>query len=220
MTALASSGANNQYFQVTFQGALAGLPQPPMTISTSGLTASREHRAGQRLDDDDRGGAGLTINTGGTVTLDNTAINNTNRINDAATVALNGGTLNFLGTATAASSQTLGALPDRRRLTVNSTSSGQNATLTFASLARSAGATVNFVARRTGRPRRRRQPDRFQHRPGSTTVTNGNIRATSRSAAAGGTSIWPRLPSQQRRAIRGLHVARHQRLDLQQRRAR
>jgi len=42
---------NNQLFQVTFQGALAGTPQPLMAINTTSCGV-REHRARLRLDDD------------------------------------------------------------------------------------------------------------------------------------------------------------------------
>ena len=54
------------------------------------------------------GVAALTVNTGATLTLDNTGTNNVNRLNDAAGIALNGGTLNYLGNASANSTQTLG----------------------------------------------------------------------------------------------------------------
>ena len=51
----------------------------------------------------------ITLNQGGTLTLDNTTINSTTRV-AATALTLNGGTLNFLGLPGAASSQTLGAV--------------------------------------------------------------------------------------------------------------
>src|SRR5262249_46208299 len=109
VTALASSGANNQVFQVTFQGALNGIPQPVMAISTSGLTASANIVLGS-VSTTTAGSPALTINTGATLTLDNTTVNNTNRVNDAATVVMNGGTLNYLGGNGVASTETLGTV--------------------------------------------------------------------------------------------------------------
>ena len=111
VTALGTSGANNQYFTVTFTGPLANTPQPLMTITNSALVASanvvRLSVAQATI-----GSAALTINTGGTVTEDNTGTNVVNRINTTATVALGGGSLNVLGSSTAASSQTFGCSHD------------------------------------------------------------------------------------------------------------
>src|SRR5207247_871453 len=108
VTAVASSTANNQLFQITLLGPLlAGLPQPLMTINTSGLTASANIVLGS-VSTTTPGSAAVTINAGGTVTLDNAGINNTNRINDTAVVAFNGGTLNFLGGSGVASTEALG----------------------------------------------------------------------------------------------------------------
>ena len=56
---------------------------------------------------------GITIETGGTLKLDNSGPagnNNTNRIADAAAVALAGGTIQFLGNNSLATSETLGPL--------------------------------------------------------------------------------------------------------------
>ncbi len=92
---------------------------------------------------------GVTVNTGGTVSLDNTVVNNTTRILNTAPVTLNGGTLNFLGNNSVASSQTFtGTLNVASgNSTVNvSNGTGQTATLTFGSLTRTAGATVNYTA--------------------------------------------------------------------------
>ena len=51
--------------------------------------------------------SGVTINPEGVLTLDNTSANNNNRVNDAATVTLSGGTLWFKGNAAVASSRLL-----------------------------------------------------------------------------------------------------------------
>ena len=117
-----------------------------MTIINSGpLTASANV---VRLSDGNTiaGSAALTINGGGTVTLDNTTVNSGSRINASAPIALAGGTLNLLGNATVATSQTLGALTlSGGNSTVNVTNNGQNTAFTFGSLTRTAGATVNFT---------------------------------------------------------------------------
>lgn len=87
----------------------------------------------------------LTVNTGGTVVLDNTAT----RIAAGANVALNGGTLSLLGSAAGASVQTStgGLTLGSGNSTVNVTAgTGQTATLTFNTLARNAGATANVTA--------------------------------------------------------------------------
>src|SRR5581483_2330741 len=69
----AGSTANNQDFQVIFQGTLAGAPQPLMTLNTSGLTAFANIVLGS-VSMAAAGSAGLTLNTGGTVVLDNTGV--------------------------------------------------------------------------------------------------------------------------------------------------
>ena len=91
----------------------------------------------------------ITVNQGGTFTLDNNATNNTNRLGNGAAVTLNGGTFSFLGrTGNNDSSETVGALTlAGGASTVNSSygDSTGSAQLTFASLARNAGATVDFT---------------------------------------------------------------------------
>ena len=52
----------------------------------------------------------LTINQGGTVTLDNTTANVANRIPTSANVAINGGVLNIKGNITSATSANLGKI--------------------------------------------------------------------------------------------------------------
>lgn len=91
---------------------------------------------------------GFTVNSGATFTLDNAASNNGNRIGNTATLALDGGTLRFIGN-TADSTETGGALTlsggastvDVQRANPPPASF---AVLTLSSLTRNAGATVNF----------------------------------------------------------------------------
>ena len=141
-----TEAGGGEYITITFTGALANSPQSlivvnpaSLTINTGTPTASSSTTI--------PGSPALTLNPGGTLTLNNTSVNNPNRINDAAAVVLNGGTLNFLGNGGAASTETLGALTlANGTSTINTANpSGQTALLTFASLTRSAGASVNFT---------------------------------------------------------------------------
>src|SRR5205823_6620782 len=50
--------------------------------------------------------AAYTVNVGGVITVDNTTTNNVNRLPDASTLALNGGTFNFVGTNVANTNST------------------------------------------------------------------------------------------------------------------
>jgi len=89
----------------------------------------------------------ITINTGGTLKLDNTSsANNTNRVGDSAPVSINGGGLTFSNNAGAANySESLGALTlgmGRASLTTSQAAASQTSTLTFASVTRNAGSTV------------------------------------------------------------------------------
>ena len=92
-----------------------------------------------------------TVNlNGGTLKLDNTATaNNTDRINDAGTVTMNGGGLNFANNGGAVNySETTGALSlaaGANTITASQADASQTSTLTFASMVRSAGASVDFV---------------------------------------------------------------------------
>ncbi len=94
------------------------------------------------------GTASVTINSNATLTLDNISGTNANRINDAATITMNGGTLNFLvNAASTGVLETNGALTLGRgnNLIVSQPSAGNASALTFASLTRSGSATVNFT---------------------------------------------------------------------------
>lgn len=92
---------------------------------------------------------GITVREGGTLTLDNGTTNDTNRVNNAATVNLNGGTLSFLGrTGNNNSLEAVGALTlSGGGNTVNNSpgDASGSAQLTFASVTRNSGATVDFT---------------------------------------------------------------------------
>ena len=92
--------------------------------------------------------SGYILTTGSTLLLENTAsANNTNRLNDAAAITLNGATLNFSNDGGSASfSETIGAVvigQGANTIAASQAASGQTATLTLTSLTRTAG-TVNF----------------------------------------------------------------------------
>ena len=92
--------------------------------------------------------SGITVNAGGTLTLDNTGTNITIRLADNAPVTLGGGTLNFLGNKATNSTEAIGAITAARgNSVINSVSgTGASATLTAQSLTRTAGATISFQA--------------------------------------------------------------------------
>src|SRR5262249_19719467 len=73
VTALAVSGANNQYFTVAFTGSLGGAPQPTMTVINPGTLTASANVVRVSVGTTTVGAAGLTVNTGGTVTLDNSS---------------------------------------------------------------------------------------------------------------------------------------------------
>ena len=91
---------------------------------------------------------GYTIQQGGTLTLDNTSANNTDRVSSSA-VSLAGGTISFLGqTGNVDSTETMGALTLSSGANTVNVARGDatgSATLTFASLARTAGATLDVT---------------------------------------------------------------------------
>ena len=88
----------------------------------------------------------FTVNSGATLTLDNSGANNASRLANATALTLNGGSFNFIGSPSAAASETAGALTlNSGANTVTITpAAGGSTTMTFASLSRSAGATVLF----------------------------------------------------------------------------
>ena len=93
--------------------------------------------------------AALTLAGNGTLSLNNTAAaNNTDRVNDSASITMNGGTLSFSNDGSDADfSETAGPLTiNQLANTVASSQAagGRTSALTFASLSRTAGASVNF----------------------------------------------------------------------------
>ena len=90
----------------------------------------------------------MIVNPGATFILDNTGTNNLNRLNDAATLTLSGGTFNYLGATGAASTETIGGLTvNPGNSTIQTTAgTGGSTILTFASLTRAAGGMLTFAA--------------------------------------------------------------------------
>ncbi len=93
---------------------------------------------------------GYTLATGGTLLLDNSAsANNTNRLRDASTVTMTGGTLVFSHSADAAdyveNAGQLSLSQNASTVAASRAAPGRTSVLRFASLARTAGAAVNFT---------------------------------------------------------------------------
>ncbi len=96
---------------------------------------------------------GITLNPGGTLTVDNTLVNVPSRLNAAAPLNLNGGTLTYLGNlaAGATSTDSLGAVTlgsgNSTIAIVKGTGAGATAKLTFASLTNTVvGGMLNLQA--------------------------------------------------------------------------
>jgi autotransporter-associated beta strand protein len=93
----------------------------------------------------------------GTLALDNNAqllLDVQNRVNDAAPINLNGGTLSFQGRANTSSSETFGALSSLQgantiNVSVGGSGSFSNADVTFGAFSRTAGSTINFTTANT-----------------------------------------------------------------------
>jgi len=102
-------------------------------------------------------GYGGGIGSSATLQLDNSGAGNTLRIGNANGITLKGGTFQYLiNTASGSYSETIGALTiSSGGATLNSgqAASGQTSALTFASLAHSAGGTVNFAGTGLGTTR-------------------------------------------------------------------
>jgi autotransporter-associated beta strand protein len=96
----------------------------------------------------------ITIGSGGTLTLDNTSTTILNRISDTAALTMNGGNFNFIGNTSGTAYETAGALtPASGHNVVTVTpGAGGSTTMTFASLSRTAGATVLFRGTSLGSP--------------------------------------------------------------------
>ncbi len=88
----------------------------------------------------------ITVNLGGTLTLDNSTTAVASRLGDALALTMNGGNFNFIGNGAGASSETTGALtlPTGHNTVTVTPGAGGSTTMTFASLSRTAGATVLF----------------------------------------------------------------------------
>ena len=89
---------------VTFQNGLAGANAPALIVNPTGLSSGSITVAATTPV------SAITVNPGGALTLDNTGTNIVNRLSATEGIALNGGTLNYLGAAGASSTQTLGAI--------------------------------------------------------------------------------------------------------------
>ncbi len=101
------------------------------------------------------GSSGITVSLNAALVLDNSALtNNSNRIGDAVPVALNGGVLNFSHTADASHyGETVGALTlgsASNAVSASQAAEGYTSAVTFASLTRSAAATVSFAGTELG----------------------------------------------------------------------
>ncbi len=103
----------------------------------------------------------IVISNTATLLLSNTpSANNTNRLGDALAITLNGGTLSFTNAGGSANySENLGAVTVNQSDSIVATAqaeAGRTATLRFASLARTQGATVNFTGAGLGADSRNR----------------------------------------------------------------
>ena len=88
----------------------------------------------------------ISINSGGTLTLDNSTTSLLNRISDSAALTMRGGNFNFIGNPSSQSSETAGALTlsEGHNVVTITPGAGGPTIMTFASLSRTAGATVLF----------------------------------------------------------------------------
>lgn len=135
-SALTKVGPNT----LTLQG--ANTNSSTVTIVGGGLTLSGANGA--------LGSAtGYTLNPGGTLTLDNSTNNNTNRLRDASAITANGGTFAFTHNGAAATNyaETIGAVTTGSGdFTVNlsQAATGQTSAVTAASFTRGTGSTILF----------------------------------------------------------------------------
>ncbi len=89
--------------------------------------------------------SGFTINAGGTITLDSSAANNSNRLANAS-VTLNGGTLAMVGNGSSSTVETTGNLAVAAGASAISEISGFGPGFSFGTYTRSSGATLNITA--------------------------------------------------------------------------
>jgi autotransporter-associated beta strand protein len=148
------------------------------TGSTTVYRATLQLRDGGTLASTD-----YVLNQGGVLLLDNSNVNLTDRLPDAAVITLNGGQLTFTGNNAggAASSETVGSVVlARGHSTIQSTAgtgTGATATLTAGTLLRNPGATVNFAGANLGTPSNR--------------ILFGVAPPTAGVSSLDGTGIWP-----------------------------
>ncbi len=121
---ISSNAANTLAGTVTVSGA-------QLTLSGSGTMASV---------------SGVTVNQGGSFIFDNTGTSNTNRVNNSAAYTLAGGSVEFYGKSTSNGSETVGTLTlDSGANYLHVQRGGtRTARLTFSSLTRNTGATVDI----------------------------------------------------------------------------
>lgn len=88
----------------------------------------------------------VTVNTGGTYTVDNSVGAALNRMSETAALTMNGGNFNFVGNGTVSTSESTGALTlsSGHNIVTVTPGAGGSTTMTFASLTRTAGASVLF----------------------------------------------------------------------------
>lgn len=88
----------------------------------------------------------VTVNNGGTYTVDNTAGVALNRMSETAALTMNGGNFNYIGNGTISTSESTGALTlaSGHNVVTVTPGAGGSTTMTFASLSRTAGASVLF----------------------------------------------------------------------------
>lgn len=98
--------------------------------------------------------SGFTLKQGGTLSLDNTGTNLTDRLGNSATISLQGGTLNLFGrTGNNNTTETVGAVTlasGANTINAGRGDSSGSAQLTLSSLSNSVGATVDFTALTAG----------------------------------------------------------------------
>ncbi len=138
----------------TFNGAIGG----PGSLNKTGsrglfMTAAGNYTGATNLFAGSIGLAGNGAITGtssitsrDSIVIDNTATNNTNRVNDAAALTLHGATIAFSGNASAASGEAFGATTFSRgttTITVN-LGAGQSATIALGAVRRNTGGAAFF----------------------------------------------------------------------------
>ena len=147
LTNIAVTATNATSVTITFQGQLGDTNVPQLTLNSS-LTGTNPTAS---VAITTTGVAAVNVRVGATFTLDDSNVNLPNRLSSSTTIALNGGTLAYLGNNQNAvsSTQTVGIISLGSGANTISVTAGagisSTAILTGAALLREAGATVNFV---------------------------------------------------------------------------